>query len=113
MKEHAWPDAVDVAITVCDREGTILYMNGRSEATFAAGGGGTLVGRSLLPCHPEAAQRKIGRLMETGQANTYTIEKNGARKLIHQAPWYENGELGGLVEFSILLPADMPHYKRS
>lgn len=113
MKKHNWPDAVDVAITVCDRAGTILYMNGRSEATFAASGGGTLVGRSLLPCHPEAARRKIGRIMETGQANTYTIEKNGAKKLIHQAPWYENGELGGLVEFSIVLPADMPHYKRT
>jgi len=113
MKEHSWFDHVDVAITVCDREGTILYMNGRSEATLAASGGGTLVGRSLLPCHPEAARRKIGRIMETGQANTYTIEKNGAKKLIHQAPWYENGEPGGLVEFSIVLPADMPHYKRT
>lgn len=112
MKEHAWPDGIDVAITVCNREGTILYMNGRSESTFAADGGGTLAGKSLMPCHPEAARRKIGRLMETGQANTYTIEKNGAKKLIHQAPWYENGELGGLVEFSIVLPVDMPHFIR-
>jgi transcriptional regulator with PAS, ATPase and Fis domain len=113
MKQHAWPDGIDVAITVCDRAGTILYMNGKSAATFAAQGGGTLVGRSLMPCHPEAARDRIGRIMETRQANTYTIEKNGVRKLIHQAPWYEKGELGGLVEFSIVLPADMPHYKRS
>lgn len=113
MKEHAWPDSIDMAITVCDRDGIILYMNEKSEATFAAAGGRALVGKNLMDCHPEAAQRKIGRIMESRQANTYTIEKHGLKKLIHQAPWYRDGELGGLVEFSLVLPDEMPHFKRN
>jgi len=113
MKEHAWSDSIDAAITVCNREGKILYMNDRAAATFAADGGRTLVGKSLLPCHPEAARRKIGRIMDSRQANTYTIEKSGVKKLIHQTPWYADGKLGGLVEFSIVLPSEMPHFKRS
>lgn len=113
MKESAWPDSIDMAITVCDREGIILYMNEKAAATFAADGGGSLVGRDLMACHPEAAQQKIGRIMASRRANTYTIEKHGLKKLIHQAPWYRDGELGGLVELSVVLPADMPHFKRS
>ncbi len=27
--------------------------------------------------------------------NAYTIEKNGIKKLIHQTPWFENGEYTG------------------
>lgn len=113
MEGQSWPDSVGVAITVCDRQGTILYMNERAGATFAADGGRALVGKSLMPCHPGAARDKIVRIMESRQANTYTIEKNGVKKLIHQAPWFENGGLGGLVEFSIVLPADVPHFVRS
>ncbi len=112
MKEHAWPDSIDMAITVCDRDGIILYMNEKAMATFAADGGGALIGKNLTACHPEAARNKISRIMESRQANSYTIEKNSVKKLIHQAPWYRNGELGGLVEFSIVLPADMPHFVR-
>lgn len=112
MKEHAWPDSIDMAITVCDRQGVILYMNEKAAATFSSKGGKELVGKSLMPCHPEAARNKISRIMESRQANSYTIEKNSVKKLIHQAPWYRNGELGGLVEFSIVLPADMPHFVR-
>jgi len=103
---------VDVAITVCNRDGIILSMNEKSAATFAADGGRALIGKNLLDCHPESARRKIGRIMESRQANSYTIEKQGLKKLIHQAPWYENGELGGLVEFSLVLPGEMPHFIR-
>ncbi|MDD2576134.1 MAG: diguanylate cyclase, partial [Bacteroidales bacterium] len=46
------------------------------------------------------------------QTNAYTIEKEGLKKLIYQTPWYENGEFGGLVEFSIVIPMDMPHFVR-
>ena len=112
MKEHAWPDSIDMAITVCDRQGIILFMNEKAAGTFAADGGRALVGKDLLACHPEAARQKIGRIMASRQANTYTIEKHGLKKLIHQAPWYQDGELGGLVEFSLVLPDEMPHFKR-
>jgi len=113
MNQFPWADSVDVAITVCNRDGIILSMNEKSAATFAADGGRALIGKNLLDCHPESARRKIGRIMESRQANSYTIEKQGLKKLIHQAPWYENGELGGLVEFSLVLPGEMPHFKRN
>lgn len=113
MNDLSWAQSVDVAMTVCDREGIVLYMNERAAAAFAPEGGRALVGASLMACHPEPARRRILEILATRQANTYTIEKNGVRKLIHQTPWFENGELGGLVEFSIVLPAEMPHYKRT
>jgi len=112
MKGQAWLDRIDVAVTVCDREGVIVYMNDRAAATFQAGGGRGLLGKSLWDCHPEPAREKIRRIMETGQSNSYTIEKNGVKKLIHQAPWPGNGGLGGLVEFSIVIPVDLPHFVR-
>ena len=34
------------------------------------------------------------------------------RKLIYQAPWYEGEEVSGLVEFSLEIPEEMPHYIR-
>ena len=49
----------------------------------------------------------------TGDTNTYSISKNGLKKIIHQTPWRRDGKIAGLVEFSIVLPADMPHYDRA
>ena len=50
--------------------------------------------------------------MEEHATYAYTIEKNGVKKLIYQIPWYENGEFMGLVEFSLEIPFEMPHYIR-
>ncbi len=113
MDTSIWLNGIDVAITVCDREGTILHMNEQAARTFAADGGKNLVGKKLWDCHPEAANEKIRRLMATGKSNSYTIEKNGAKKLIHQAPWSRNGEIGGLVEFSFVIPGSLPHFVRN
>ncbi|MCU0275529.1 MAG: PAS domain-containing protein [Acidobacteria bacterium] len=112
MELPAWLNGLDVAVTVCDRLGVIVFMNAQAARTFAADGGKALLGKTLWACHPEAAQEKIRRLLATGAANSYTIEKNGVRKLIHQAPWSENGVLSGLVEFSIVIPSELPHFKR-
>ena len=103
---------MDVAITVCDRDGVIVHMNDKAAETFARDGGKALVGRNLWDCHPEAAREKIRRIMATGSSNSYTIEKNGVKKLIHQAPWHENGVPAGLVEFSMVIPLDLPHFVR-
>jgi len=51
-------------------------------------------------------------MLESGKSNTYTIDKKGAKKMIHQTPWYNNGILMGLVELSIELPEEMPHFIR-
>lgn len=100
---------VKVAITVCDKEGRILSMNKRSREV----NGGNREGEDVYACHPEPARTMVRELMEGERTNVYTVEKKGVRKLIYQTPWYEDGVFGGLVEFSLELPEEMPHYVRT
>ncbi len=108
-----WTKEFAAAITVCDINGVILDMNDKSADTFRDNGGGELIGKNLFDCHSPESVEKIRQLISDGLSNTYTIEKNGIKKLIHQSPWYENGKVKGLVEISIIIPAEMPHFKRS
>lgn len=101
-----------LAITVCDTEGNILDMNDKSAATFLASGGYELIGKSLMDCHPEPARTKLKDMLDNPRTNAYTIEKSGMKKLIYQTPWYENGVFKGLIELSMVIPMDMPHYVR-
>ena len=105
-------EEIPLAITVCDKEGKILDMNERCAATFAKSGGKELIGKSLMDCHPEAARKKLCNLLQEPHINAYTIEKEGVKKMIYQTPLYENGEFGGMIELSLVLPDDMPHYIR-
>lgn len=107
-----WAREFPAAVTVCDPQGTILYMNAKSEATFQANGGANLLGKSLLDCHSNASNQKIAEMMQTRQANIYTIEKRGVKKLIYQSPWYQDGQFAGLVEISMEIPFEMPHFIR-
>ncbi len=99
------------AITVCDNDGTVIYMNERSRETFNKGGE-IMVGTNLFPCHQERSQQMIRHMMESDTTNCYTITKNGVKKLIFQSPWKGDGEVKGMVEISIILPDEMPHYDR-
>ena len=101
-------DGLDAAVTVCDEHGVIRYMNDASKAVFR----GDLVGRDLRDCHPERARAVLDDLLGRPRANVYTIEKAGRRKMIYQAPVYENGEFRGLVELSLPLPEEVPHFVR-
>jgi transcriptional regulator with PAS, ATPase and Fis domain len=112
MAEHAWVERFPGAVTVCDAEGVIVEMNDRAAEVFAAEGGQALVGTSLLSCHPEPARSRLLQLLRTGRTNVYTIEKHGVRKLIYQSPWYRGGRFAGLVEISLELPAQLPHFVR-
>ena len=83
-----WGDTLKTcAITVCDLDGVVTYQNARSREI-------------------------INRLIANGENNTYTIQKGPLRKLIYQTPWYESGDVAGLVEFSLEIPEEMPHYVR-
>jgi len=108
-----WKDGVNFAITVCDAEGKVVEMNEKSAATFAKGGGKDLVGKNLLDCHPEPSRSKVEKMLAEPFTNAYTIEKNGVKKLIYQTPWYADGKPAGLVELSLEIPADMPHFVRN
>lgn len=108
-----WKKEFAAAITICDNEGIILDMNEKAGEVFKDEGGTKLIGQNLFSCHSPASVIKIKEQMSEKRSNTYTIEKNGIKKLIYQSPWYENGEVKGLVEFSIELPEGMPHFIRS
>ncbi|MBE6229215.1 MAG: PAS sensor protein [Bacteroidales bacterium] len=124
MKENElfdWAAKCGFAVTICDCNASVIYMNEKSKATFAKYG--NIIGSSLKGCHSPKSWEMIQKLLSTGSSNSYTITKNGINKLIHQTPWFteepakgillpDGRIVGGLVELSIELPADMPHYNR-
>ncbi len=107
-----WPQELPAAITVCDATGIILSMNDKACKSFEEDGGAALIGTNVLDCHPPNARVILEDLLRTGKTNIYTIEKNGQKKLIYQAPWYNEGKYAGLVEMAIVLPERMEHFVR-
>ena len=113
MNEPDWISEFPAAITVCDEQGLLVAMNDRAAAGLEEDGGRALIGKSILDCHPEPARMKTERMLKKQEKNVYTIEKNGIKKLIFQSPWYRQGRFAGLVELSLEIPAEMPHFVRS
>jgi transcriptional regulator with PAS, ATPase and Fis domain len=109
--QNYW-DEYPSAVTICNTQGTVVYMNNKAKSTFNKYGGGQLIGKSLFDCHQPQSVEIIKRLMDSGRTNTYTITKNGVKKLIHQSPWYVDSKVAGLIEISIELPENMPHHNR-
>jgi transcriptional regulator with PAS, ATPase and Fis domain len=107
-----WSKEINLAITIMDADGTIIYMNEKSAKTFEKDGGKELIEKKLHLCHTERSNQIISNLLNNKETNAYTIEKNGIKKLIYQTPWYENGTCMGLVEFSLEIPFEMPHFVR-
>ena len=107
---HSWVKEFPAAITVSDAAGIILEMNLMAAETFKDEGGEKLIGSNMLDCHPEPARTKLRQLLETQQVNVYTVEKDGVRKLIYEAPWYEGGIYRGFVELSLVIPNQIPHF---
>lgn len=105
-----WAMELNCAITVCDSEGIILYMNEKARQTYIRHG--NLIGKNMLECHNERSRSIIRNLLETGGQNAYTIEKEGLCKMIYQSAWKENGKVMGLCEISMVIPSEMPHYIR-
>jgi transcriptional regulator with PAS, ATPase and Fis domain len=112
MSMNDWVKEFPGAVTVCDAEGRIVEMNGRSLEAFAADGGAKLIGTNVLDCHPEPGRSKLKKMMDERRTNVYTIQKNGKKKLIFQTPWFKDGVYAGFVELSLEIPSDMPHFNR-
>ncbi len=112
MQNINWTDELNVAITISDTEGRILYMNNKSAATFSKYGGKTLVGNNLKECHKPESWDMILKMMKNEETNVYTIEKEGIKKLIYQTPWYTDGSMSGMVELSLEIPFEMDHFVR-
>jgi DUF438 domain-containing protein len=107
-----WADRLGAAITIADRDLVVVYMNDGAAAVFEKWGGRGLVGRSLAGCHTGRSVEIMRRILETGEPHTYTIEKGGAKKLVHQAVWEKDGAAAGLVEMSFEIPREMEHFVR-
>ena len=96
-----WGEEVPFPITICDREGIIVAMNRKSKEQFAEDGGAALIGKSLLDCHPEPARQKLLNLLQNKTENTYISSSGDHKNLIHEVPWFIDGEYQGFVEISI------------
>jgi PAS domain-containing protein len=107
-----WVWGMNCAVTVCDADCRIIYMNRRARDTFAAHG--DLIGCNLRDCHSPRSVEIIERLLRDGGTNCYTISKAGLRKMIFQTAWRHRRDdsIGGLVELSMVIPEEMPHYIR-
>lgn len=109
-----WLEEDEAAVTICDLDGIIVYMNERSRKSFTKyDDSGVSVGSSLIACHPEPARTKLLSMLKEPLVNVYTIEKKGVRKLIRQSPWYCDGKFSGVVEISFEVPIDMAHHIRT
>ena len=75
MENYEWAEEMNCAVTVCDAEGVIIYMNDKSRETYKKEG--DLIGKNLMGCHSERSREIIRHLLETGGSNSYTIEKQG------------------------------------
>ena len=98
---------INVAVTISDTEGNVVYQNDSSVDV-----NGDVRGKNMMGCHNERSQRIIKHLLDDAATNVYTISKKGRKKLIYQTPWFDGGEVCGLVELSIVIPEEMPHYDR-
>lgn len=112
MRRHAWVQEFAAAVTVSDAQGKVIEMNATAAQTFEKDGGTKLIGTNVLDCHPEPARSKLRSIMEKRKPNVYTIEKAGVKKLIYQTPWFSGGKYAGVVELSIEIPFDLPHFVR-
>jgi transcriptional regulator with PAS, ATPase and Fis domain len=108
----AWFKDFPGSIFVCDAQGILLEMNTRAEKSVESDGGRSLIGKSIIDCHPEPARSKFKQMLAQQEPNIYTIEKNGVKKLIYQVPYYTDGVYAGFVELSLEIPFAMPHFVR-
>ncbi len=100
----------EIALTVADKEGKIIYMNDLAKITFSKHG--DLIGHSLFECHSASSVAKISEMLLEGSTNIYTITKRGVKKIIIQLPWREEGEIKGIMELSLSLPEHLPHFTK-
>lgn len=107
-----WIHNFSGAVTVTNEHLAIIYRNEKARKTWASYG--ELIGKNLMDCHNHHSQEIILKLLKEAGTNVYTIEKQGVKKLIYQQAWKkQDGSTGGLIELSLEIPFDMPHFVRS
>lgn len=107
-----WQKNFPGAISISDKDGAIIFMNENAANVFKDAGGYSLIGTSVFDCHPEPSKSKLRDLYNKKTVNVYTIEKSGNKKLIYQAPIFNDGNFEGYIELSFELPMEMSHFIR-
>lgn len=107
---YEWAKELNCAITVCNSEGIILFMNEKARDTFVKYG--ELIGKNLFDCHNSRSIEKMKNILANGGSNSYTIYKNGIKKMIYQTVWKQDSIVKGLIEISMEISEEMPHYIR-
>ena len=110
MKEFEWVKNFTAAITVCDQDGIVIYMNEKACKTFDKAGEKSMIGQSLFPCHKPESAEKIKYMLENNTTNNYTIEKMASKTYLSKP--MVGGKVAGMVEISMEIPFEMPNYKR-
>lgn len=99
-----WVKEFDGAVTVCNTDFIIVYMNDVAIKEFEKYGGEGLIGQSLLACHNPNSCDTIKAQMLTGKTHSYIkTKKDGRKKLIRQSAWTQKGKICGLVELSFYI----------
>lgn len=74
-QEVNWSEELEAAVTVCDLEGIIVYMNRKSIEQFKDYGGEKLLGTNLLDCHPEPSKSTLKKMLARPVNNMYCIQR--------------------------------------
>jgi hypothetical protein len=112
MEKANWSKYFPAAITVTDEKGVITEMNDKSIASYQNDGGAALIGTNSIDCHNEPSLSKVKKLYAEQSLNVYTVTKNGKKKLIYQSPYFVEGKFSGMVELSLPIPEEIPHFDR-
>ena len=112
MQNKDWTDTLDASITVCSKEGEILYMNEASAVHYRKDGGRTLIGKNLVDCHPGQSKNVVTAMLQSPNTNIYITEKKDQSTMVYQAPWFHDGNHAGIVEILIPLPKKIRRVRR-
>ena len=79
MENYEWAKEMNCAVTVCDAEGVIIYMNDKSRETYKKEG--DLIGKNLMGCHSERSREIIRHLLETVAATATPSRSRACTRL--------------------------------
>lgn len=91
-------------VVICDLQHTVLYMNPVAIVRYAGFGGEKLLGKSLMNCHPSAAQGKIRQVLawfaeDATHNRVYTFYNEQENKDVYMVALRdEDGKLIGYYE---------------
>lgn len=95
---------VDFTISICDKEGKIVYLNDRGVETFKDDGGLELLGSNILDCHPEPSKSQLKEMFISHETNFIFKGQGSSRRLIYQTPIFKEKEYNGYMEMIIPIP---------